>query len=88
VVASPTQDYHPSVSPSGRWVYYLPDHKNLYRVPGPAQNWRAAAPEKVTNLTLTPISYIENPQVSRDGRRLVYARGRITSDVWLMTVGK
>jgi Tol biopolymer transport system component len=88
VVASPAQDYHPSVSPSGRWVYYLPDHKNLYRVPGPAQNWRSAAPEKVTNLTLTPISYIENPQLSRDGRQLVYARGRITSDVWLMTVGK
>ena len=88
VTASPAQDYHPSVSPSGRWVYYLPDHKNLYRLPGPAQNWRAAAPEKVTNFTLTPISYIENPQLSRDGRQLVYSRGRITSDVWLMTIGK
>ena len=88
VAAGPAQDYHPSVSPSGRWVYYLPDHKNLYRVPGPAQNWRAAAPEKVTDFTLTPISYIENPQLSRDGRQLVYSRGRITSDVWLMTIGK
>jgi serine/threonine protein kinase len=88
VASGPTQDYHPSVSPSGRWVYYLPDHKNLYRVPGPAQSWRAAAAEKVTNFALTPISFIENPQLSRDGRQLVYSRGRITSDVWLMTIGR
>jgi serine/threonine protein kinase/Tol biopolymer transport system component len=85
VVASPAEDYHPSVSATGRWVYYLPDHKNLYRVPGPAQNWRAAQPEKVTNFSLTPISFIENPQLSRDGKQLAYSRGQITSDIWLMT---
>jgi TolB protein len=42
VVASDAEDYHPSVSASGRWVYYLPDHKNIYRVPGPSQSWRSA----------------------------------------------
>ena len=87
VVASDAEDYHPSVSSSGRWVYYLPDHKNIYRVPGPVQNWRSAAPEKITDFSLTPISFIENPQLSRDGKHLAYSRGRITSDVWLLTLG-
>jgi Tol biopolymer transport system component len=88
VVSSPLEDYHPAVSPSGRWLYYLPDHENLYRVPGPAQDWRSAAPEKVTDFSLTFISFIENPQLSRDGTQLAYSRGRIASDIWLMTMGK
>ena len=88
VVSSPLEDYHPAVSPSGRWLYYLPDHENLYRVPGPAQDWRSAAPEKVTDFTLTFTSFIENPQLSRDGTQLAYSRGRIASDIWLMTMGK
>jgi eukaryotic-like serine/threonine-protein kinase len=88
VVASNAQDYHPSVSASGRWVYYLPDHKNLYRIPGPAQNWRQAIPEKITDFHLTPISFIENPQLSRNGSHLAYSKGRITSDIWLMTISR
>jgi Tol biopolymer transport system component len=86
VVATPAQDYHPMVSASGRWIYYMPDHENIFRVPGPAQNWRAAPPEKVSNFALTPISFIENPQISRDGRTLGYSRGQITSDIWLATI--
>jgi eukaryotic-like serine/threonine-protein kinase len=85
VVATSAQEYHPSVSPSGRWLYYLPDHKNLYRVPGPAQSWRSASPEKITNFHLTPVSFVENPQLSDNGQQLAYSRGRITSDIWLIT---
>lgn len=88
VVASAAQDYHPSVSASGRWVYYLPDHQNLYRVPGPAQNWLQQPPERITNFALTPISFIENPQLSRDGTTLAYSRGHITSDIWLATIDR
>ena len=86
VMASGANDYHPSLSPSGRWVYYLPNHTDLYRIPGPAQKWRPAAPEKITNLELTTIAFIENPQLSRDGRVLAYTRGNITSDIWLITI--
>jgi Tol biopolymer transport system component/predicted Ser/Thr protein kinase len=86
VVASAANDYHPSVSASGRWIYYLPDHENLYRVPGPAQNWLPRAPERVTNYTLTPVSFIENPQLARDAAILAYSRGHITSDLWLATI--
>jgi TolB protein len=86
VIASAANDYHPSVSASGRWIYYLPDHQNLYRVPGPAQNWLQRAPERVTSYSLTPVSFIENPQLARDGATLAYSRGRITSDLWLATI--
>jgi eukaryotic-like serine/threonine-protein kinase len=87
VVATPHQDFHPFLSPSGRWLYFQLDHKNLHRVPGPAQNWRPAAPEKVTNFPESGL-FLEDPQISRDGSRLLYARGRITGDLWIMNLGK
>jgi Tol biopolymer transport system component len=82
------EDYHPSISSSGRWLYYYPDHKNLYRVPGPAQGWRRAEPERITDWHLTALSFIENPQLSRDGRQLAYSQGETTGDVWLMTLSR
>jgi Tol biopolymer transport system component/predicted Ser/Thr protein kinase len=88
VVQGPRQDYHPSISASGRWLYYYPDHKNLYRVPGPAQEWRRAEPERITDWHLTALSFIENPQVARDGGQLAYSKGETTSDVWLMTLSR
>ena len=45
VVASTRhQDFHPFFSPSGNWIYFQQDHKNLYRVPGPGQDGSAADP--------------------------------------------
>lgn len=87
VAATPRQDYHPSFSPSGKWLYFQPDHKNLLRVPGPAQNWRLAAPEKVTQFPESGLM-IENPHLSPDGKLLLYSRGRMTADIWVMTVPK
>jgi Tol biopolymer transport system component len=86
VVETPHQDYHPFVSPSGRWLYFQMDHKNLWRVPGPAQDWRKAEPEKVTNFPESGL-FLEDPQISRDGRQLLYSRGRITGDIWIMNLG-
>ena len=88
VVASPAQDYHPAISPSGRWLYYYPDHKNLYRLPGPLQGWQGAEPERITDWHLTSLAYIENAQLSRDGRHLAYSRGEISGDLWLMDLGR
>jgi Tol biopolymer transport system component len=75
--------YHPFFSPSGRWLYFQPDHKNLYRVPGPAQEWKTAAPEKVTDFS-GPDLYIEDPKISHDGTRLFYTRGRRTGDIYIL----
>jgi serine/threonine protein kinase len=87
VVATPHQDYHPFVSPSGKWLYFQLDHKNIYRVPGPSQDWRPSEPEKVTNFPESGL-FLEDPQISRDGRQLLYSRGRITGDIWIMNLGK
>ncbi|HVH29799.1 MAG TPA: protein kinase, partial [Vicinamibacterales bacterium] len=79
VASTPRQDYHPFISPSGRWVYFQPDHKNLYRVPGPAQDWAQAVPAKITDFPESGL-FLEDPQISRDGKQLLYSRGRITGD--------
>ena len=88
VVVSPHKDYHPSLSPSGRWLYYLQDHRAIYRVPGPAQNWRLTEPEKVIDFRLPSGAFVEDPQISPDGRYLLYARGRFSSDIWVASLDR
>ncbi len=87
IIETPHEDGHPFVSPSGRWLYFQFDHKNIYRVPGPAQDWRQAEPEKITNFPESNL-YVEDPQISRDGRQLFYSHGHITGDIWIMSLGK
>jgi eukaryotic-like serine/threonine-protein kinase len=88
IVATPRQDYHPFFSPSGRWMYFQPDHKNLYRVPGPAQDWKQTEPVKVTDFPEPAGLFLEDPQISRDGKQLLYSRGKITGDIWLLSRDK
>ena len=77
--------YHPFFSPSGRWLYFTPDHRNIYQVPGPAQNWRALPAERCTKFPDSGL-YMEDPQATHDGRRLMYSRRRATADLWIMTI--
>jgi len=86
VATGPYETYHPFFSPSGSWVYFQPAHKDLYRVPGPAQGWASAPPAKVTDFTGNDL-YIENPRISRDGSKLFYARGRRTGDIYILHIG-
>ena len=87
VVATPHQDYHPFVSPSGKWLYFQPDHKNFYRVPGPAQNWRPGEPQKVTNYPESGL-FMDDPQISGNGRRIIYTHGHLTGDIWMLNFNK
>ena len=87
VVATPRQDFHPVFSPSGKWLYFQLDHKNIYRVPGPAQAWRKANPEKVTNFPESGL-FLEDPQISSSGNKLLYSRRRTAGDIWLLTLNK
>ena len=82
VVATPHEDAHPFLSPSGNWLYFQWDHKNIYRVPGPTQDWRPAEPQRITTFPESGL-FLEDPRLSRDGTQLVYSRGRITGDLWL-----
>jgi len=86
VVATPREDYHPHFSPSGRWLYFQPDHKNLFRVPGPAQSWSPAPPEQVTFLPDSDL-FLEEPELSPDGKKLLYIRSRTTGDIWILRLG-
>jgi Tol biopolymer transport system component len=79
--------FHPSFSPSGRWLYFQPNHKNLFRVPGPAQDWKSATPEKVTDFSDADL-YIEDPKISTDGTKLFYTRGRRTGDIIILRMEK
>ncbi len=80
------EGYHPFFSPSGRWLYFQPGHKDLFRVPGPAQGWVTAAPQKVTDFAGFDL-YIENPRISFDGTKLFYARGRRSGDIYILHLG-
>ena len=71
-------------SPSGRWLYLQFEHKNLYRVPGPAQDWKAAEPQKVTDFPESAGLFLEDPQFSLDGKQLLFSRGRISGDIWIL----
>lgn len=82
IASTRRDDYHPLFSPSGRWLYFQPDHRNLWRVPGPTQGWREAAPEKITSFPESGL-YLEEPQLTADGRRFIYARNTNTADLWL-----
>jgi Tol biopolymer transport system component len=83
VVTPGTQAFHPSFSPSGRWLYFQPNHKNVFRVPGPAQQWRSAPAERVTDFPESGL-YLDDPKVSRDGRSLFYTRGHRSANLWLL----
>ena len=87
IVGSPRQDFHPFFSPSGKWLFYTLDHKNIYRVPGPVQGWRKAEPQKVTNFVESGL-FLEGAQLSADGRQLSYSRRRTTGDIWIMNLNK
>ena len=86
VVTGSYETYHPFFSPSGRWVYFQPAHKDLFRVPGPAQGWATAPPAKVTDFSGNDL-YIENPRISPDGSKLFYTRGRRTGDIYILHLG-
>jgi Tol biopolymer transport system component len=87
VAATPRQDFHPFFSPSGRWVCFQQDHKNIYRVPGPVQDWQHADPVRITNFPEAGL-FLEDPQISRDGKQLLYSRGRFTGDIWILRRGR
>ena len=79
--------FHPFFSPSGNWLYVQPNHKNIFRVPGPGQDWKSAPPQQVTDFTGVDL-YIEDPRISRDGKKLFFTRGRRTGDILILRLKK
>jgi len=87
IIETPHEEYHPFISPSGKWLYFQRDHKNLFRVRGPSQGLRKAEPEQVTRFPEAGL-FLEDPQIARDGRYLFYSRASITGDIWIIKLGQ
>jgi eukaryotic-like serine/threonine-protein kinase len=81
LVESVMETGHPFFSPDGRWVYFQHHHKNIFRIPGPAQEWRTAPPQQVTFFPESNL-YLEQPQMSLNGKYLYFSRRNATSDLW------
>ena len=69
-------------SPNGRWLYVQPSHRNIQRIPADG-----GAPTVVTRFPEHGL-FLEEPDISPDGRWLVYNRGTGGSSLWLLTIGK
>jgi serine/threonine protein kinase len=82
IVSDTRENMHPFFSPDSKWVYFGPNHKNIYRVPGPAQGWKSAPPQQVTFFPESNL-YLEDPQLSADGKYFYFSRRSISSDLWL-----
>jgi hypothetical protein len=71
---------HVFYSSDGRWLYFQPNHQNIYRMPalgGPAQ--------QITHFPESGL-FIEEPTISPDKRYLVYCRSSGGSSLWLITL--
>jgi Tol biopolymer transport system component len=71
---------HKFYSPDGRWLYVQPSHLNIFRLPADG-----GALQRVTNFPESDL-FIEEPNISPDGKFLVYARSRGGSSLWLLTL--
>jgi len=69
---------HLSYSPDGRWLYFQPNHLNIFRMP--ASGGKAEAVTKFPESGL----FIEEPKLSPDGRSLIYGRNNGGSSLWLL----
>ena len=81
LASGPREEVHPSLAADGRWLYYQIEHRNLWRIPGPAQGWRSAPPQKVTHFPETGL-FLEEPMVVPSGDALLYLRVNTESDLW------
>jgi serine/threonine protein kinase len=69
-------------SPNGRWLYVQPSHRNIQRMPADG-----GVLKPVTHFPEHGL-FLEEPNISADGRWLVYNRGKGGSSLWLLTIGK
>ena len=72
---------HLSFSPDGYWLYFQPNHLNVYRMPfsgGPKQ--------QVTKFSEAGL-FLEEPTLSPDGKWLAYGRNNGGSSLWLLELG-
>jgi len=73
---------HAFYSSDGRWIYFQPNHMNIYRMPadgGPVQ--------QVTRFPEAGL-FMEEPNISPDNRYLVYSRSNGGSSLWSLKISR
>ncbi|HET9360491.1 MAG TPA: protein kinase [Vicinamibacterales bacterium] len=65
----------------GRWLYFQPNHLNIYRMP--ADGGRV---EQVTHFPESGL-FLEEPTISPDGKYLAYSRSNGGSSLWVLQLG-
>jgi len=69
---------HAFCSRDGRWLYVQPSHRNVFRLPA-----EGGPLEEVTRFPESGL-YVDEPNMSPDGRSLVYVRSHGGSLLWLL----
>ena len=72
------RDRHQFYSPDGRWMYFQPNHLNIFRMPaegGPVQ--------QVTHFPEAGL-FIESPTITPNGKFLIYCRLNGSSSLWVL----
>ena len=72
---------HMFYSADGRWLYFQPNHLNIYRMPE-----AGGAAQQVTHFPESGL-FIEEPTISPDNRYLVYTHNNGGSSLWLLRIG-
>jgi serine/threonine protein kinase len=67
---------HFRYSADGKWIYVQPNHQNIYRIPA-----SGGAMEPVTRFPASGL-FMEEPDLSPDGRYLVYCKSNGGASLW------
>ncbi len=73
---------HAFYSPDGRWIYYQPSHRNIFRIPA-----GGGTPQQVTRFPDAAL-FIEEPAISPDGKHLLYTRSMGGASLWLLSLAR
>jgi len=60
----------------------------LYASGNPAQGWKGSRAREDYLLPRGSDFYMEDPQFSRDGKQLLFSRGKVGGDIWIMERSK
>ncbi len=73
---------HAFYSTDGRWIYYQPSHRNIFRMPA-----EGGTAQQVTHFP-DAVLFMEEPSMSPDGRDLLYTRSMGGASLWLLSLAK
>lgn len=71
---------HVFYSSDGRWLYFQPNHQNIYRISA-----SGGPPRAVTTFPVSGL-FVEEPTLAPDGRYLLYCRSNGGASLWVLSL--